>query len=43
MPQAGDVLTMRHGGNANVTFADGHVQTADWKFGTNQVNSRADL
>jgi len=43
MPQAGDGLTIRHGGKGNVTFADGHVQTVDWRFGTNQVNSRADL
>jgi prepilin-type processing-associated H-X9-DG protein len=27
-------LTIRHGGNGNVTFADGHVQCVPWRFGT---------
>jgi prepilin-type N-terminal cleavage/methylation domain-containing protein/prepilin-type processing-associated H-X9-DG protein len=43
MPRAGDSLTMRHGGKGSVTFADGHVQLERWDFGTNEVNSRADL
>jgi prepilin-type processing-associated H-X9-DG protein len=43
MPTAGDALTIRHSGRGNVTFADGHVQAETWQFGTNQVNSRADL
>jgi len=38
-----DFLTVRHGGKANVTFADGHVELVTWQFGTNFVNSRADL
>jgi len=36
-------LTWRHKGKANVTFADGHVQAVDWKFGLNATNSRPDL
>ena len=39
----GDALTKRHSGKANVTFGDGHVEIEDWRFGTNYVNSRADL
>ncbi len=42
MPQI-DALTCRHGGKADVTFADGHVEAVDWRFGTNAVNSRPDL
>jgi prepilin-type N-terminal cleavage/methylation domain-containing protein/prepilin-type processing-associated H-X9-DG protein len=38
-----DLLTKRHGGKADVTFADAHVQQVDWMFGTNVVNSRPDL
>jgi prepilin-type N-terminal cleavage/methylation domain-containing protein/prepilin-type processing-associated H-X9-DG protein len=38
-----DLLTKRHGGKADVTFADAHVQQVDWMFGTNAVNSRPDL
>jgi prepilin-type N-terminal cleavage/methylation domain-containing protein/prepilin-type processing-associated H-X9-DG protein len=38
-----DLLTVRHGGKADVTFADGHVQPEDWQFGTNFINSRPDL
>lgn len=43
MPQNPDLLTIRHGGRADVTFADGHVEAVDWKFGEDQVNSRPDL
>ena len=38
-----DMLTVRHSGKANVTFADGHVTRADWQFGMNPTNSRPDL
>ena len=38
-----DMLTVRHHGKADVTFADGHVEAMTWQFGTNFVNSRADL
>jgi len=43
MPNAGDVLTMRHGGKGDTSFADGHAELETWQFGTNEVNSRADL
>jgi len=36
-------LTLRHNGKANVTFADGHAQNVPWQFGTNIVNSKADM
>jgi prepilin-type processing-associated H-X9-DG protein len=36
-------LTNRHQGNANVTFADGHAQVEDWKFGINYSNSLPSL
>ena len=36
-------LTLRHNGKANVTFADGHAQNVPWQFGTNMVNSKADM
>jgi prepilin-type processing-associated H-X9-DG protein/prepilin-type N-terminal cleavage/methylation domain-containing protein len=42
-PQIPDPLAMRHGGKANVAFADGHVELVTWQFGTNMVNSRPDL
>jgi prepilin-type N-terminal cleavage/methylation domain-containing protein/prepilin-type processing-associated H-X9-DG protein len=32
-------LTMRHGGNGDVTFADGHVQSVPWEFGTESNNA----
>jgi prepilin-type processing-associated H-X9-DG protein len=32
-------LTIRHNGNGNVTFADGHVQTVPWQFGTLSNNA----
>lgn len=38
-----DALTIRHGGKANVVFADGHAEMAAWQFGTNFANSRPDL
>ena len=38
-----DPLTLRHGGKADVAFADGHVAPVDWEFGTNVVNSMPDL
>ncbi|TAK96627.1 MAG: prepilin-type N-terminal cleavage/methylation domain-containing protein [Verrucomicrobia bacterium] len=34
-----DDLTSRHNKKAEVTFADNHVQTVDWKFGRNLTNS----
>jgi len=34
-----DPLTSRHGGKANVTFADGHVQLVSWEFGEDITNS----
>ena len=43
MPNAGDTLTARHGGKGDVIFADGHAELESWEFGTNEVNSRADL
>ncbi len=38
-----DVLTSRHGGRANVAFADGHAQPVRWRFGDDEQNSRSDL
>jgi len=38
-----DFLAIRHGGKADVGFADGHVDAVDWQFGTNLANSRPDL
>jgi prepilin-type processing-associated H-X9-DG protein len=38
-----DWLTIRHGGKANVAFADAHQEMVTWQFGTNFVNSRADF
>jgi prepilin-type N-terminal cleavage/methylation domain-containing protein/prepilin-type processing-associated H-X9-DG protein len=38
-----DRLGIRHGGKANVTFADDHVELVDPKFGLNLTNSRPDL
>jgi prepilin-type N-terminal cleavage/methylation domain-containing protein/prepilin-type processing-associated H-X9-DG protein len=35
-----DDLTSRHSRKAEVSFADGHVQTVDWKFGRDENNSR---
>ncbi|HXF10404.1 MAG TPA: prepilin-type N-terminal cleavage/methylation domain-containing protein [Desulfuromonadaceae bacterium] len=38
-----DLLTVRHGGKGDVTFADGHVQTVTPEFGEDPVNSQPDL
>ena len=38
-----NLLTVRHNKKADVGFADGHVQAVTWQFGTNVVNSQADL
>jgi prepilin-type processing-associated H-X9-DG protein len=32
-------LTIRHKGNGNVTFADGHAQGVNWEFGTTTNNT----
>ncbi len=32
-------LTMRHSGKADCGFADGHVESVPWQFGTNEMNS----
>jgi prepilin-type N-terminal cleavage/methylation domain-containing protein/prepilin-type processing-associated H-X9-DG protein len=42
-PQAGDGLTLRHGGKADIVFADGHVAPARWQTCDDPVNSRPDL
>jgi len=42
MPE-NDLLTRRHGGKGDVTFADGHVQAVDWEFANDITNSRPDL
>ncbi len=34
-----DALTIRHGGKAEVAFADGHVESVTWKFGADWNNS----
>ena len=38
-----DVLTCRHGGRADVTFADGHAEAVPWMFGNNLTNSMPGL
>ncbi len=38
-----DPLTCRHGGKANVTFADGHVTLVPWDFGDDITNSLPSL
>ncbi|HTV61175.1 MAG TPA: prepilin-type N-terminal cleavage/methylation domain-containing protein [Verrucomicrobiae bacterium] len=43
MPQDPDPLTARHGGKADVTFADFHVGTVTWEFGEDLNNSEPDL
>jgi len=40
---APDFLTIRHGGKADVTFADGHVSPVTWEFGNDPANSQPDL
>jgi len=42
-PANGDPLTIRHGGKADVTFADFHVEPETWEFGDNITNSEPDL
>jgi prepilin-type N-terminal cleavage/methylation domain-containing protein/prepilin-type processing-associated H-X9-DG protein len=37
-----DVLTSRHGQRGNVAFADAHVTAVNWRFGTNEDNTRSD-
>jgi prepilin-type processing-associated H-X9-DG protein len=43
MPQDPDPLTARHGGKADVTFADFHVEPETSEFGENITNSEPDL
>jgi prepilin-type processing-associated H-X9-DG protein len=43
MPANNDPLSGRHGGKADVTFADFHVETETWEFGDNITNSQPDL
>jgi prepilin-type N-terminal cleavage/methylation domain-containing protein/prepilin-type processing-associated H-X9-DG protein len=43
VPPAGDVLTVRHGGKANVGFADGHAALVNWQLCLDITNSRPDL
>jgi prepilin-type N-terminal cleavage/methylation domain-containing protein/prepilin-type processing-associated H-X9-DG protein len=43
VPTDPDPLTTRHRGNADVTFADGHVQAVTSEFGEDQENSRPDF
>ena len=38
-----DPLTIRHGGKADATFADGHVQAVTPDFGADVANSKPDL
>jgi prepilin-type N-terminal cleavage/methylation domain-containing protein/prepilin-type processing-associated H-X9-DG protein len=38
-----DRLTSRHGGKAQVCWADSHVTAVTWKFARDDVNSRPDL
>ena len=40
---AGDPLTIRHGGRADVTFADGHVQAVTPDFGSDTNNNLSGL
>jgi prepilin-type N-terminal cleavage/methylation domain-containing protein/prepilin-type processing-associated H-X9-DG protein len=43
MPASGDPLTCRHGGKADVTFADFHVEPETYEFGDDIANSEPDL
>ena len=44
IPTAGNnPLTARHGGKADVTFADFHVEPENWEFGDDITNSEPDL
>jgi prepilin-type N-terminal cleavage/methylation domain-containing protein/prepilin-type processing-associated H-X9-DG protein len=38
-----DPLTSRHGGRADVGFADGHAEAVPWQFGNNLTNSMPGL
>ena len=38
-----DPLTCRHGGRADVGFADGHVEAVPWQFGNDLTNSMPGL
>ena len=40
---SGDPLTIRHGGKADVTFADGHVEAVTPDFGADPANTEPDL
>ena len=39
----GDTLTGRHNNKADVNYADGHVNTINWRDGFLTKNSQADL
>ena len=43
MPSNNDPLTARHGGKADVTFADFHVEPETYEFGDDITNSKPDL
>ncbi len=43
VPSEGDPLTARHGGKANVAFADGHADLENSEFGDDITNSEPDL
>jgi len=40
---SGNPLTIRHGGKANIAFADGHVQLVPPEFGDDITNSLPSL
>lgn len=42
-PTPDNYLTLRHGGKADLTFGDGHVEAKPWWFGTNAINSQPNL
>ena len=43
VPSESNPLTARHGGKADVTFADFHVEPETWEFGDDVNNSEPDL
>ena len=43
LPANSDALSGRHGGKADVTFADFHVEPETWEFGDDITNSKPDL
>ena len=43
VPSNSEPLTGRHGGKADVTFADFHVEPETWEFGDDPTNSQPDL